>query len=102
MFCPKCKTEYREGFTQCADCNVPLVDELPPASEHVEYIDLVEVLNTNDQSVIALAKAGLEKQNIHYVAQGEHSLIGGGAYYVRFLVPRKKEKLAKKILKNFL
>jgi hypothetical protein len=29
MFCPECKAEYREGFTQCADCEVELVAELP-------------------------------------------------------------------------
>ena len=28
MFCPKCKAEYREGFTVCADCGVPLVETL--------------------------------------------------------------------------
>lgn len=26
-WCPKCKTEYREGFTICADCGSRLVDE---------------------------------------------------------------------------
>ncbi|HSE41338.1 MAG TPA: RING finger protein [Acidobacteriota bacterium] len=25
MICPKCNSEYREGFTICADCNVKLV-----------------------------------------------------------------------------
>ncbi len=29
MFCPICKTEYRPGFTKCADCGVVLVDHLP-------------------------------------------------------------------------
>lgn len=29
MFCPLCKTEYREGFSTCADCSVPLVSKLP-------------------------------------------------------------------------
>jgi len=29
MFCPKCKAEYRPGFTRCADCDVELVWELP-------------------------------------------------------------------------
>ncbi|MDP4095133.1 MAG: hypothetical protein Q8920_17495 [Bacillota bacterium] len=29
MFCPNCKSEYREGFTICSGCNVPLVDILP-------------------------------------------------------------------------
>ena len=28
-WCPKCKSEYREGFTICADCGSELVEELP-------------------------------------------------------------------------
>lgn len=26
-YCPRCETEYLDHATQCADCNVPLVDE---------------------------------------------------------------------------
>jgi hypothetical protein len=29
MFCPNCRTEYRAGFTKCADCDVDLVATLP-------------------------------------------------------------------------
>lgn len=29
MFCPQCKTEYREGFRICSDCQVPLAASLP-------------------------------------------------------------------------
>ena len=29
MFCPRCKAEYRKGFSRCADCEVDLVYELP-------------------------------------------------------------------------
>lgn len=29
MICPRCKAEYRPGFTRCADCDVDLVRELP-------------------------------------------------------------------------
>jgi hypothetical protein len=29
MFCPQCKSEYRPGFTRCADCDLELVDDLP-------------------------------------------------------------------------
>ena len=32
MICPKCKTEYRDGFTRCADCDTALVDKLQPPS----------------------------------------------------------------------
>lgn len=28
-WCPKCKTEYRKGFTVCADCGSELVEEQP-------------------------------------------------------------------------
>jgi hypothetical protein len=32
-YCPQCRSEYRLGFTECADCLVPLIDELPPEPE---------------------------------------------------------------------
>ena len=32
MFCPKCKDEFREGFTHCAGCNVDLVEDLSTAT----------------------------------------------------------------------
>ena len=42
MFCPKCRCEYREGFSECADCKVPLVLELPPEPEpDLSWPDLV-------------------------------------------------------------
>ena len=27
-WCPKCKTEYIRGISQCVDCHIPLVDAL--------------------------------------------------------------------------
>lgn len=32
-FCPICKAEYQEGFTECADCKVELVDNLEEVKE---------------------------------------------------------------------
>lgn len=31
MICPNCRVEYREGFTTCADCAIPLVEDLAAA-----------------------------------------------------------------------
>lgn len=36
MFCPACKAEYRQGFTVCADCEVPLVYQLTYPSDTPE------------------------------------------------------------------
>jgi hypothetical protein len=36
MICPKCKAEYRQGYTSCADCHVLLVRELPAARTWAE------------------------------------------------------------------
>lgn len=33
MYCPNCKTEYREGFFRCTDCGGQLADA-PPADRH--------------------------------------------------------------------
>lgn len=33
MICPQCASEYREGFTVCADCQVALIPALPSAAE---------------------------------------------------------------------
>lgn len=55
-WCPKCKSEYREGFTVCADCGCELVEEEPseervmlpfeeeaPAGEQVDEAETEEL-----------------------------------------------------------
>jgi len=32
MICPSCHAEYRDGFTTCADCEIPLVADLAAAA----------------------------------------------------------------------
>ena len=46
-FCPKCKTEYRDGFTICADCKIPLVSSL----EKADLSDISESSYSIDEEV---------------------------------------------------
>jgi len=39
MYCPNCATEYRPGFTHCADCDVDLVAEPPNKGIVVRHTD---------------------------------------------------------------
>lgn len=71
MFCPQCKSEYREGFTKCADCGSPLVDSLP-AEPEPEFIDYQMVLSTFNPADIAIIKSVLQTTDIVYFFQGEH------------------------------
>jgi len=36
MYCPKCRAEYVEGITECPDCGVSLVTELPTEEKHID------------------------------------------------------------------
>lgn len=76
MFCPQCKTEYREGFHECADCRVALVAELPPEPEVDHSLNLVTVLTTQDTVALRLAEAALEEAGIEYLVSSDEPLRG--------------------------
>lgn len=83
MFCPKCKAEYRPGFTKCGECQMDLVDKLPdpdlsqedkkagpsPLSPHAE---LVTVFESCDAVQIAIAKSVLQSAGISFTARGDY------------------------------
>ncbi|GAB6178696.1 hypothetical protein JCM14036_00150 [Desulfotomaculum defluvii] len=71
MICPKCKCEYREGFSLCADCKVPLVKELKQEKTKIGPVKLVTVFSSMDLGVVAVAKSLLESSGIMYFAKGE-------------------------------
>ena len=106
MFCPNCKAEYRDGFSECADCSIALVPELSAESEvndNNEYVNLRELLTTNDQGEIALFKSILENEGIPFVAQGDHSItIPAYGITVRFLVPSDSLEQARQLLEEFI
>ena len=101
MFCPKCRTEYREGFYVCADCNSDLVDELPP-EEVLEFTEYVEVLGTYNPADVALIKSILDAENITYYFNAEHFMyVRPLAEQVRLMVKKDEAEKAKEILRDF-
>ena len=52
MFCPVCRTEYREGFTICSDCHVALVAQAPADDEPGAYHVLWRGENPEFQSML--------------------------------------------------
>jgi hypothetical protein len=103
MFCPKCKSEYREGFYKCADCGVDLAYGRPPETEdQVGYAELVEIFSTYNQGDIAFIKSVLDGEDIHYFFSGESTLmmIAAGAY-ARLLVKADEADRAREILQEF-
>ena len=75
MFCPECHCEYRDGFLQCADCDVALVATLiepaideAPAEEH-SWVGF----SVPDATVLATARSVLEGSNIPFHVVDEFS-----------------------------
>lgn len=100
MFCPKCKAEYKEGAKQCYDCDVPLVEVLPPEREvrDLEYVSIIETFNWSD---IAMIESVLEGSGIDYFIQGEPAL--AVVQYVEpvvVLVVKEQVEEAKALLKD--
>jgi len=68
MFCPNCKCEYIRGVTECADCGVPLVQELETEDANpLDNVRLISVWQGNDPSECERVKAALEKAGIEFV-----------------------------------
>jgi len=75
MFCSQCRSEYVDGVTECPDCGMPLVEELPPedhegAGDHedIRYVPLVRTYSAKD---IALIHSVLGGTSIRYCIRGE-------------------------------
>lgn len=83
MFCPECRTEYRDGFARCADCEVDLVPQAPPKLDPIEY---VEVYSTPDLIELSMLKSLLDGEGVAYYVSGDldHRIVGytGGTLFV--------------------
>ena len=100
MFCPKCRTEYREGFTVCADCHVDLVDALPAMPEP-QFVDFKEVLTTYNPADVAFLKSLLESEGIQYFFKGENFMyVRPLADPVRLMIRMDQVEEAVELLKS--
>ncbi len=118
MFCPQCGAEFREGFTECSDCHVPLVWEQPPQPEPDSRfnpispaqgqpdLEFVTVLETSDPVLLGAAKSVLQEAGIpFYVAGDEVSPHYAGHFALdprRVLVGSDREAEARALLEQFM
>lgn len=72
MFCPECGAEYREGFSQCRDCQVELEHSLPPDSEdHSPPREFEGIRFDFQPAQAAILKSVLESEGIPHLIEGE-------------------------------
>lgn len=70
MICPECGAEYRQGITECADCEVPLTAAPPAEVEHPEP-DLVMVAEIAEPTLLPVVVGLLESAGIEPVVEGD-------------------------------
>jgi hypothetical protein len=100
MFCPKCKYEYVENVTECPDCRVALIEQLPSEPEP-EFVDFQEVMATYNPADIAFLKSLLDSENIQYFFKGEHFMyVRPLADPVRLMVRTDQVEIVVEMLKD--
>ncbi len=114
MFCPECKAEYRDGFTNCMDCDVELVDvpvEPEPEQGDAESKEFLNVDNPveiecfldvrqAEFAVSVLAGSGI-KACIHQAFTGNiapHLMLASGG--IRLVVRAQNRERALEILRS--
>ncbi|MDD3173882.1 MAG: hypothetical protein PHF63_09505 [Herbinix sp.] len=89
-WCPNCKAEYQEGYTECTDCKVALVEKLEEA-EIFEPFFQAEDKKVAEKLVKFFEYSDL-KCELHYDDKNQLYVVA---------IPPKQEKQAKKLYQAF-
>jgi len=101
-YCPKCLVEYETGVERCADCDTPLVPELP-TDAHLQSQDLEVVYTCSDLIEAELIKANLESVEIDVtvLVQKDNNFPAVGDFaIIKLFVPKTQVEAAKNYLEN--
>ena len=89
-WCPNCNAEYQEGYTECSDCGVALVDSLE------EEIELVPFFQAEDKKIaeklVSYFKYSNMPSELSYNEENEVYLVN---------IPPRMEKEARKLYQAF-
>ena len=71
MVCPECGSEYRDGYSNCADCGVALVEPEPEVDPGEPDAELVQVFQGGNAAILPLIESMLHDANIEFLVKGE-------------------------------
>jgi hypothetical protein len=120
MFCPVCKTEYRQGTKTCSDCRVELVVQLPEVPETAmsarsipfsaaEATAVTELpANWDSANVSVEVWAGNDQGRMQFLEDSLHGVgvptirIAGGTGAFRLLIRPEDEERGREIVRQIL
>ncbi len=105
-FCPSCQTEYRAGFTRCADCDVELVPSLvQDAQEEGDAgpVELDELATFPNASEAEMIQELLEDNGISTVLRGDVDPLGivAGSDTITLLVKQEDLQEARRLYDEY-